>query len=156
MINKQIIEKILPIFLNLKSSDDSAISKAIEESGIDKENAERITAFLPSAFARVAFSHKFDINFSETYTVDGLKKSYSYNEEPIFKLGIELAIEIYHQKSELAEIFNSVVTRSCECDAINMALNSGENISGSKFSSIDYFGYETIGKKRGLFSRLFS
>jgi hypothetical protein len=156
MINKQAIIKILPIFLTLKDSDDSTLSKAIEESGLEKETAERIAAFFPSAFAHVAFSHKFNIHFSESYTVDGTKKLFYYKEEPIFKIGIELAIEIYHEKPELSAIFNSIVTRSCECDAINKALNAGADISGSKFLPNNYFGYQTIGKKRSIFSKLFS
>ena len=155
MIDKYKLKEILPTFLKMKDLDDSALCKAIEEFGCGKECAERIAAFLPSAFCRIAFSHHFDIRFPESYTIDGAKKEIFYKEEPIYKIGIELASEIYHHQPELSEIFNSVVTRSAECDAINKALNAGAKLSGSRLSPTNYFGYETLGKRRGIISKLF-
>lgn len=156
MIDKYKLKEALPIFLKLRELDDSTLSKAIEECGYAKETAERIAAFLPSAFCCVALRHHFDIRFPESFTIQGSKKEFFYKEEPIYKLGIELASEIYHHQPELSEVFNSIVARSAECNAINKALNAGAEVSGSSLSPTNYFGYETLGKKRGILSKLFS
>ncbi|GGC00583.1 hypothetical protein GCM10011352_28430 [Marinobacterium zhoushanense] len=156
MIDQAKIKEILPIFLELKDSGDAHICKAIEELGIERETAERISAFFPSAFCRVALADHLQVEFPDSYMINGSDKLYPYKEEPIYAMGIELASIIYHHEQELSGIFNSIVTRSAECDAINRALNAGEGISGSKLSPIRYFGYKTIGKRRNVFSRLFS
>lgn len=156
MIDREKIREILPIFLELKGQEDSAISERLERQGLSLGEAERISAFFPSAFCRIALSHKFDLNFPDSYEVEGQEDKFSYKDEPIYKLGIEIASDIYHNEPELAEVFNSIVTRSAEFNSVNKALNDGAEIAGASLSVINYFGYKTIGKKRGLFSRLFS
>ncbi|MCM0148647.1 hypothetical protein KCN56_08740 [Photobacterium galatheae] len=156
MIDREKIKEVLPVFLEMKASDDMAISDALKAHGFKIEDAERISAFLPSAFGRIALSHKFNLGFPDTYRVNGKEDEYSYKEEPIYKLGIEMASEVYHNEPELAEVFNSIVTRSSEFNAINNALNDGFDIEGGNFSPTNYSGYKTLGKKRGLFSKIFN
>ncbi|WP_076589219.1 hypothetical protein [Vibrio ostreicida] len=155
-MNREKLKEIVPIFLKMKDSDDFEISKAIEKLGLSVEDSERISAFIPSAFCRIALSHHIDVEFPNSYKVEGLEGEYSYNDEPIYILGIELASVIYHNEPELAEVFNSIVTRSAECNVINNALNEGAELAGASLSATNYFGYDTLGKKHGALSEAIS
>lgn len=156
MIDREKIKGVLAVFLELIESDDSTISHKLVSQGLSLEDAERVSAFFPSAFCRIALSHKFDLGFPNSYKVEGHKGEFPYKNEPIYKLGIEIASDIYHNEPELGEIFNSIVTRSAEFNTVNNALNDGADITGAKLSATNYFGYKTLGKKRGIFSRIFS
>ncbi|QSP94016.1 hypothetical protein LPB19_12540 [Marinobacter salinisoli] len=156
MIDRKKIEGVLPVFLELREKDDSAISVDLEQRGLSRDDAERVLAFLPSAFCRIALSHKFDLSFPDTYKVEGLEGEFPYRDEPIYKLGIEIASQIYHGEPGLSEVFNSIVTRSAEFNTVNSALNEGAELAGASLSPTNYFGYKTLGKKRGRFSRFFS
>jgi hypothetical protein len=156
MIDREKIKDVLSVFLELRESDDSAISDKLKSQGLSLQDAERVSAFLPSAFCRIALSHKFDLGFPDSYKVEGQEGEYLYKDEPIYKLGIEIASDIYHNEPELGEIFNSIVTRSAEFNTVNNALNDGADIAGANLSATNYFGYKTLGKKRGIFSRVFS
>ncbi|TLX45067.1 hypothetical protein C1E24_20925 [Pseudoalteromonas phenolica] len=156
MINREKIKSVLSVFLELKKQNDSDISDRLESQGLSIFEAERVSAFLPSAFCRIALSHKFDLGFPDTYKVQGVEGEFPYKEEPIYKLAIDIASEIYHNEPELSEVFNSIVTRSAEFNTINKALNEGAEIAGACLSATNYFGYKTLGKKRGLFSKVFS
>ncbi|WP_308364879.1 MULTISPECIES: hypothetical protein [unclassified Microbulbifer] len=156
MIDREKIKEVLPVFLEMKESDDIEISEALKDQGLKLEDAERVSAFIPSAFCRIALSHKFNLGFPDTYCIEGKEDEFSYKEEPIYKLGIEMASEIYHNEPELAEVFNCIVTRSSEFNSVNNALNAGADIEGANYSPTNYSGYKTLGKKRGLFSKVFS
>ncbi|WP_339386762.1 hypothetical protein [Vibrio caribbeanicus] len=155
MIDREKIKEVLPVFLQLREQNDLFISNRLEHQGLRLDEAERVSAFLPSAFCRIALSHKFDLGFPDSYKVEGQNGDFSYKDEPIYKLGIEIASDIYHNEPELGEVFNSIVTRSAEFKAVNNALNKGAEIAGASLSATHYFGYKTLGKKRGLFSRVF-
>lgn len=155
-MNRDKLKEVIPIFLEMKDSDDIAICNEIVAHGYKTEEAERISAFLPSAFCRIALGHKFDVEFPDTYKVQNQDGEFSYKEESIYKAAIELASHIYHNEPDLAEIFNSIVMRSSEFNVVNQALNEGAELSGAKLSAVVYFGYKTLGKKRGVFSKFFS
>ena len=156
MIDQAKLREVIPVFLEKKDLDDIEISQAIETMGVSLSDAERISAFLPSGFCCIALSHKFDLGFPDSYMVHDQKEDFYYKDEPIYKMGIELAAEIYHNEPELGEVFNSIVTRSAEFNVINQALNEGAEIAGAALSPTSYFGYKTLGKKRGIFSKVFS
>ena len=155
-MNLDNLRKILPIFLKMKDSDDIPVCNEIEAQGFKAYDAERVTAFLPSAFCRIALSHKFDIQFPDTYKVQHLDDEFSFRDEPIYKAAIELGSHIYHHEQDLAESFNAIVMRSSEFNVVNQAMNSGTDISGANLSAPLYFGYKTLGKKQSVFSKFFS
>lgn len=150
------IKEVLPVFLEMRERDDSAIIEKLTSQGLSLEDAERISAFLPSSFCRIALSYKFNLSFSDSYKVEGQEGEFPYKNEPIYKMGIKIASDIYHNEPEFGEVFNSIVTRSAEFNAVNSALNEGADLAGTNLSATNYFGYKTLGKKRGLFSRLLS
>ena len=156
MIYREKIKNVLSVFLELKDQNDSDISDRLVSQGLSLFEAERVSAFLPSAFCRIALSHKFDLCFPDTYKVQSVEGEFPYKAEPIYKLAIDIASDIYHNEHELSEVFNSIVTRSAEFNTINNALNEGAEITGASLSVTTYFGYRTLGKKRGLFSKVFS
>ncbi|SFD75485.1 hypothetical protein [Pseudoalteromonas denitrificans] len=154
MINSQMLENVLPIFFEHQGCEDTVITQNIKRLGLSLKESERITAFIPSAFCRVALSEQLDIEFLDSYKVNNLEKQFSYSDEPIYQTAIELASEIMNYKPELSEIFNSIVVRSAECNVINKALNEGADITGNSLSPVIYFGYKTLGKKQTLFDKL--
>lgn len=156
MIDREKVKNILPVFLELRDQSDSDISDRLESQGLSLSEAERVSAFLPSAFCRIALSHKFDLGFPDTYKVQGVEGEFPYKAEPIYKLAIDIASDIYHNEPELSEVFNSIATRSAEFITINKALNEGAEITGASLSATSYFGYRTLGKKRGLFTKISS
>ncbi|AXN34771.1 hypothetical protein [Vibrio coralliilyticus] len=156
MINREQIKEVLPVFLEMKESDDIEISEVLKAQGLKLEDAERVSAFFPSAFCRIALSHTFNLGFSDTYCIEGKEGEFSFQEEPIYKLGIEMASEIYHNEPQLAEVFNCIVARSSEFNTVNNALNAGADIEGANFSPTNYSGYKTLGNKCGLFSQVVS
>ncbi|MDK2594012.1 hypothetical protein [Pseudoalteromonas obscura] len=155
MIEREKIKDVLPVFLEYKDQSDSDITDRLTHHGLNLTEAERVSAFLPSAFCRIVLGHKLDLNFPNTYKVYGKEGEYAYSEEPIYKLAIDIASEIYHNESEFADIFNSIVARSAEFNVVNQALNKGSEITGSSLQATTYFGYKTLGKKRSLLSRIF-
>ena len=63
-MNQNKLKGIISIFLEMEDSDDIALCKEIAALGFKVAEAERVSAFLPSAFCRIALSHKFDVDFS--------------------------------------------------------------------------------------------
>ena len=142
MMDRKKFKEITAVFLEMEESNDIEISDEIEKRGFSKEDAERISAFFPSAFCRVAFSHDFDLHFPNEYKVQGRDGEFSYKNERIYKLAIELASDMYHNDAQSAEIFKSIVSLSAECNVVNKALNGNAEIAGAKISAVVYFGYK--------------
>ena len=155
-MNKVNLRKTLNVFLEMNDSDDIPMCSEIKALGFKAYDAERIVAFLPIAFCRVALSHKFDIEFADVYRIKNSDDEFSFQNEPVYKAAIELGSHIYHHEEDLAESFNTIAMRSSEFNVVNQALNNGTDIAGAKLSAPLYFGYKTLGKKQSVLSKLFS
>lgn len=145
MLHIDRIKELLYLFVELKDMDDTGIARALNDAGLELEYAERVSAFFPSAFCRIAICHKYQIDFPDTYRVEWSDSEFEYKNEEVYKLAIELGATIYHNEPELAEIFNSIVTRSAEYNTVSRALAAGSDINGAKLSPTLYFGYDTLG-----------
>jgi len=136
--------------------DDEALTKIVENRGYKIDLAERFVAFMPLAFGRVVISKIGDVSFTSNYKVKEQNQEFALNEEPIYCLAYKLAIESYEKGIIEREIFSAIATRSAELNSVNKALNAGEDINGAKFSTILLFGFNTLGKPKSWFRRIFS
>ena len=143
------------IFLNA-SEEDGDLVRIVEQKGYKTVDAERYVAFMPIAFGRVVINRIGKVSFSSLYKIKENSRVYSLEKEPIFCMATDLAIKCYEQGIVDKEVFSAIATRSAELNAVDKALNAGDDINGAEFAPIFLFGYKTLGKKKRWFSHLYS
>ncbi len=138
------------------SDDDTELVESLEKRGYAQAVAERYVAFMPIAFGRVIISQVGNVGFSSLYKTSESSKEFNLNEEPIFTLASDLAVQSYEQGILEQEVFSAIASRSSEFNAVNKALNDGGVIYGATFAPVLLFGYKTLGKTKGFLRGLFS
>ncbi len=145
--------KVMQHFVGTSDMDDCDLVNLLHGKGLTREESERLVAFLPIAFARVAIVHIGKVGFTTDYRVKETGKIFSLSDEPIFVEALKLATESYHSGLVSRDSFAAVALRSPELVAVNKALNAGEDINGASFNTVVFFGYKSLGK-RGWIERL--
>jgi hypothetical protein len=150
------LKKAVVIFAKNYSDDEQKITSAIVEGGFSLSDAERVTAFSPLAFARVALGRKFNVKFSNSFRVKDSDQVGVLEDEPIYKLSLIIAKDALDNESLDPDVFNCLARHSSEFGALNKALNDGADVVGAKFGDPIFFGFKTLIKKKGFFGGLFS
>ncbi len=153
MKRDQLIQAV-QYFVVASDMDDGDLVKLLHGKGLTTEDSERLVAFLPIAFSRVVIAHIGKVSFTTDYRVKETGEICSLSDEPIFVEALKLATESYHSGPVPRESFSAVALRSPELDAVNKALNAGEDINGASFRTVEFFGYKSLGKRVWL-KRLF-
>jgi len=154
-MNIENLIEISDVFVEAPDEDQDLIVQVIEK-GFSKNEAERVVGFMPIAFGRAVIEQVSEVTFSEKYKVKENSKEYSLNDEPIYCTALNLAKESYDKGVIEQATFAAIATRSAELDAVNKALNEGQDLTGAKFAPVLLFGYETLGETKGWFKRVFS
>jgi hypothetical protein len=106
----------------------------------DRVVSARLRNFIPEAFAYAFIPHLPDGTsivmpkcFSARST-SGEWKSVPLLSEPIFLLGAQLGMHMYHNGPRAT--FKAIVSRSATLDCVNKLLNSGESLAGANMSGL--------------------
>jgi len=149
------LRRILHVFLEMQDSENNEVIKELKTYGFNTYDAERLVAFLPIAFCRVALKHRLNINFPREYEVANLGDKFKFNDESVYKAAVELGSHIYNHEQNLAESFNAISLRSSEGHAVCKAVESGVDLSVAQIATPSFFGYKTLGKTQSLLSKFF-
>jgi hypothetical protein len=110
----------------------------------DRVVSARLLNFIPEAFAYAFIPHLPDGTsivmpkcFSARST-NGEWNSVPLLSEPIFLLGAQLGMHMYHNGPRAT--FKAVVSRSAMLDCVNKLLNSGESLAGANMSGLTING----------------
>lgn len=118
------------------ASDDEIVNRLIDL-GYSDSSAEKLNAFVPSAFAWALLQRMGVASFPNHYIAldaGGGEINVPVESEHYFTAALKLAFETLEGGwSEVLsrEQFEAVVARSAEMNAANNALNSGESIAGA-------------------------
>ena len=125
--------------------DDHDQIAALKKAGFSEGQAWRLLELLPSAFSRPVLEELGITRFSPVVSVslsDGSKVSARLSDQPEYVAGLEAAR--LHQKNGLLnhDVFKQIAASSAETDAVNKALNDGEDVLGSTIGPVVLHGIQ--------------
>lgn len=97
--------------------------------------ARRAIDWIPEAFALVVAGHMDKVKLPTTFSAkgrDGVWHRFPLSAEPIFAQAMRKAAETFHHGPR--DLFGAVAQRSGILDAVNKALNAGQDINGGTLS----------------------
>jgi hypothetical protein len=120
---------------------DAALSAHLQNKGYSAVQAEKLTVFVPSAFA-CALLHKMGVSLASHYIAvarDGSDVTLPIGDEHYYTAALGIAHHtLEHGWSDTLPrlVFEAVIARSAEMDAANGALNAGDSIAGGRLNPL--------------------
>lgn len=146
-MNKKDILKLFDLFMEYQHLDDIALVEQAQQTGFSLPDAERCVAFFPIAFGRVVIEKLGKVNFSQHYTLK--EELYQFEhllaDEPIYQLALKVATQGFNRSKVRADVFQAIINRSAEVNAVNKALNQHGDVDGATLNLV-FWGYQTLGK----------
>ena len=133
---------------------EGGLSALLRSKGYSPIQAEKLTTFVPSAFAWVLL-HKMGASLPNHYialTKDGAEVSIPIAQEHYFTAALALAHHTFQNGWSAAlprSTFEAVANRSAEMDAVNKLLNQGETVSGASVQPFRVFGFTAEAAREG-------
>jgi hypothetical protein len=115
--------------------------------GHSSVHAEKLNAFVPSAFAWALLKRMGVSGFPNHYIAlanDGREEQLQLAQEHLFTAALHLAYETLENgwtESFSRQTFETVISRSAEMSAANKALNSGESLAGASLHPLRVFRF---------------
>lgn len=123
------IAKAVHLFRNAPELNDEEVFERLIAEGIERKLAASLLHFIPMVYVRILFERK-KVRFSEFYEQQlpsGRKETRRLTAEPVWIPTVEFARAEIGQGISAQDLLN-VAGRSAEGDALNQALNRGNNI----------------------------
>src|SRR4051812_46655537 len=125
MDDRELVRFAIAAFSANPKADDQTIGDTLVKVGLSLSLANRLVAFLPLAFGRVALARLTDPpRFAQTFVMHGLTGEHPLDREPLFVQALEAARTECNR-----EEMSAVGMRSSEVAAVNNALNAGAKLA---------------------------
>ena len=128
------LKQIAALIADRSLSQVDRESRALAIAGT-QELATRALDWLPEAFGLVALGHMDGIELPTTFSArdtHGTWHEFPMSLEPLFEQSVRLALETCH--SDTSNLFKSLAEKSSCVNAVDNALNAGQDVKGCKLS----------------------
>jgi hypothetical protein len=131
----------------LPAKSEPEVVERLKAMGYSEVHAEKLNAFVPSAFAWALLKRMGVSTFPNHYialTRDGREKQLPLAQEHFFTAALRLAYQtLEHGWTERLsrETFETVISRSAEMGAANQALNANESLAGASLQALRVFRF---------------
>ena len=133
---------------------EAALSELLQHKGYSEIHAEKLTAFVPSAFA-CALLHRMGVSLASHYIAksgDAIDTSLPIADEHYFTAALVVAqhtLENGWSHALPRQVFEAVVARSAEMAAVNNAMASGASIAGGSLQPLRVFRFSAEAAREG-------
>jgi len=129
------LERAIRLLAEQGNASDKVEAEMVALVG-DKILARRLIDWIPEAFGAVLIGHmQIGLRLPQTFRAkdaQGVWQEFPLSVEPIFVQAVEAASVMYHNGPR--EVFVALAPSGCMVDAVNTALNAGEELSGATVS----------------------
>lgn len=132
----------------LPAKSEVEIVEQLKAEGYSEVHAEKLNAFVPSAFAWALLTRMGVSAFPDHYialTRDGQEQRLPLAREHFFSAALQLAFQTLEQgwtDTLSRQTFETVIARSAEMSAANQALNANESLVGASLGALRVFRFK--------------
>ncbi len=144
--NEKILEAIQIIGVS-KATEPPKVIDELNKGGFIGVDAEKMFCFITFAFGRVFIPKLANVHFRDEIIIDSIsneKSRLNFSEQNIYKKSVSIAEATFNEGLLSKELFESVMMWSPEINAMNDALDQGEDIENAEFAVPIFFSsFET-------------
>lgn len=143
----QAVRDAMRVIASAREASEDDIVTRLTDLGYSASNAEKLNAFVPSAFAWVLLRRMGVTSFPSHYIAldaGGREVNVPIAGEHYFTAALMLAFETLEggwSESLSREQFEAVIARSADMNAANKALNAGDSIAGAALQPLRVFRF---------------